>query len=265
LLLSVMIVVLAIAGAGEAWKRWGSLATASDDYVVTPAKISITPQPNWIHADVKGEVIRDASLSRLELRDPAVLEKVSQAFAMHSWVAKVKRVQKSFPAQLDVEIEYRRPVAMVEVNPNGRPGLLFIDAQGVLLPSEDFASNQARSYLRVAAGDVAPAGLYGTPWGSEKIAGAGRLAAAWGERWKPLDLYRIVVSEEPKSEITYELQTQGGARILWGHAPGSEVKHEPRAQAKIDRLLAWAGKTPLDHSGDRPLIDLRFDVKPDSS
>ena len=265
LLAAVTLLVLLGVGLTQAWNRWGKPATAGDDYVVTPAKISITPQPAWIHADVKAEVVRDGSLSRLDLRDRKLLETVSQAFAMHSWVAKVRQVRKRFPAHVTVELEYRKPVAMVEVELRGRPGLLFIDASSILLPSEDFAANQTKDYLRVSAGNAAPAGVYGTLWGSDKIAGAARLAAAWGDRWKPLGLYRIVITSDPNAQPVYELHTKTGTRVVWGRAPGAEVSpgpsNEPSPEQKISHLLQLAAESgSLDkHAaahGSAP-IDLR--------
>ena len=62
-------VAVAIGGALYGWHRFGSLATQSADYVLTPDRIHVTPQPPWIHADVKVEVVRSAGLSRLDLRD----------------------------------------------------------------------------------------------------------------------------------------------------------------------------------------------------
>jgi hypothetical protein len=251
----VVIVVLAAAayGLGEAWKRWGHAVLASEDYVVTPEQILVSPQPDWIHADIKAEVIRDSSLSRLDVRDRAVLERVGQAFALHSWVARVKQVRKSFPARIAVDLEYRQPVAMVEVTAQNRPGLLFVDAASILLPSEDFAANQARDYLRISAGNIAPAGVYGTPWGSELVAGAARLAAAWGDRWQAFNLYRIVIGDGGHGQPLYELQTQDGRRVIWGRAPGSELSGEPGVEAKIARLTELCSQQGGLSSDDRPL------------
>jgi hypothetical protein len=257
--LTALVMLAAIVGVNRAWQEWGAPATLSHDYVVTPDRIAITPLPTWIHADVKAEVVQAANLNRLELRDAKLVEEVSRAFALHAWVAKVGRVEKRFPAQVHVELEYRRPVAAVEVTDRGKPGLLFVDDQGVLLPSADFASNQGQDYLRIAVGNSSPAG-YGMPWGDDgqRVAGAARIAAAWGDRFHAADLYRIVVNEDAGGQLTYELRTPGETRVVWGAAPGREATAEPSAEQKIAALLAHiADKGPLDRpAGDR-LIDLR--------
>ena len=115
------------------------------EYEVAADRIAVTPAPAWIHADVKAEVLRSAAVGRLDLRDRHLVVHVASAFALHPWVAKVVRVEKRFPAQVTVELEYRRPVAAVEVADRGEAGLVFIDQESVLLPSADFAPPRATS------------------------------------------------------------------------------------------------------------------------
>ena len=278
-ILAAVLVGAALAGLLYAWQRWGEPGLNPAEYTVTLDRIVVTPQPAWIHADVKAEVLRSAGSTQLNLRDPQLVEALAAAFSLHPWVEKVIRVQKHYPARVDVELEYRRPVAAVEVASQKEPGLLFIDAQGVLLPSADFAQGQAKDFLRIVAGNETPASVYGTPWGSERIAGAARVAAAWEEtggknegvrsqesgvtaagpkRWQKLRLYRIVPLQSSSGEISYELRTAAGARIVWGAAPGSEPSGEPSPEQKIAALEHHvADKGPLDRENAPALIDLR--------
>jgi hypothetical protein len=258
LLLVAVIAVAALAGILAAWNRWGAPSTTGPDYIVTPDKIELSPQPAWIHADVKTEVVRASSLSHLELRDRRLVEQVAQAFALHPWIAKVTRVEKQFPAQLLVSVEYRRPVAAVEISREGKRELLFVDGEGVLLPSLDFAGNQAADYLRIGGISTTPASVYGAPWGDDAVAGAARIAAVWGERFKQAGLYRVLPSEASSGEITYELRTPGDTRVIWGQAPGRESTREPSPEQKIAALLAYiTDKGPLDRLGGEHLLDLR--------
>ncbi len=256
--LAAVVTVVAIIGLMLAWNRWGAPRAAGPDYVVTPERIELTTLPEWIHADVKAEVVRASSLSRLNLGDRRLVEQVAQAFALHPWIAKVIRVEKRFPAKVIVAVEYRRPVAAVELAREGMRELLFVDAEGVLLPSLDFAGNQAADYLRIAGIASTPASVYGSPWGDEAVAGAARVAAAWGSRFKQAGLYRILPSESASGEISYELRTPGDTRIVWGTAPGRESTTEPSAEQKIAALLAYiTDKGPLDRPGGERLLDLR--------
>ena len=273
-LLAAAVVGAALAGLLFAWQRWGEPNLNPDEYSVAPGQIVVTPQPPWIHADVRADVIRTAGRARLDLRDPRLVEEVAAAFALHPWVAKVVEVRKRYPARVDVKLEYRRPVAAVEVSAKNEPGLLFVDAAGVLLPSADFAPGQAKDFLRIAAGKETPAGIYGTAWGSERIAGAARIAAAWEgsgaedrgqntedrgpKRWQKLKLYRIVPLQASTGEIAYELRTQADVRIVWGAAPGSESAGEPTSEQKMALLEHYvADKGPLDRESGPATIDLR--------
>jgi hypothetical protein len=259
LVLTALLFSGAIGGALYAWRKWGDAAMQSPEYVVTPDRIVVTPQPAWIHANVKAEVIRSASLGRRNLRERGLVEQVAGAFGLHPWVAKVVRVEKRFPAQVNVELEYRRPALVVKLDMPEEKGLVFLDEHGVLLPTSDFAPSQAREFLRIMAAGEAPAGVYGTPWGSERMAGAARVAAAWGNRWQKLGLYWLVAARSNDGQLMYELRTQDEkVRVLWGRMPGRESTSEPPAEQKIAALVQYVhDKGPLDKLAGGATIDLR--------
>jgi hypothetical protein len=252
-------------GFQEAWRRWGEPSLASEPYLITPAQIAVSQQPAWIEVDVKAEAIRDGGLARLDLRDRALLDRVRRAFAVHNWVAQVKQVRKKpHPASVEVDLIYRRPVAAVEVAYRGRPELLLIDEQAVLLPSpsEAFAARNLPELLRIDAGDTAPAGPYGTDWGNPRVSAAAKIAVAWKEDWKELGLYRIVVTEDTNGRVGYEVQTRGRGRLLWGNPPGQESAGEPKPAEKIARAQQAQQRGELKDDPDAPPIDLSGGVAP---
>jgi hypothetical protein len=259
LLLTALVIAGAIGGSLYAWRRWGETALQGGEYTVTPERITVTPQPTWIHSNIKAEVVRSASLAKLDLRNRQLVEQVAQAFALHPWVAKVLRVEKRFPAQVNVELEYRRPVIVVKLDMPDEKGLLFLDQQSVLLPTHDFAASQAGSYLRIMAAGETPVSVYGTAWGSERIAGAAHVAAAWDNRWQPLGLYWIVAARTARGELVYELRTKDDhVRVVFGSPPGRESSSEPSVEQKIAALEQYVhDKGPLDKSGATTVIDLR--------
>ncbi|MBW8885331.1 MAG: hypothetical protein JF612_11300, partial [Planctomycetia bacterium] len=107
LVLTAIVVLAAIGGSIYGWRRWGEPSTGSPEYLVTAERISVTPQPAWIHTNVKAEVLRSLTGAKLEVVDRELVKKIAEAFALHPWVAKVVRVEKRFPAQVHVELEYR--------------------------------------------------------------------------------------------------------------------------------------------------------------
>jgi hypothetical protein len=266
-----MIALAMIAGiCGYGWKMlWEKVrdhVAASSDYRLDPETIEITPTPDWIHANLRAEVIRDASLDgTLSVLDPELTVRIARAFGLHPWVAKVERVSKRYPAAVQVDLIYRRPVAMVEVP---GPALLPVDAEGVLLPTEDFSPADARHYPRIAEIKTSPIGPVGTRWGDTRVSGAALVAAALGEHWDALKLNHVVASGRQSSlpggreTDAYELYTKAGTPIDWGRPPGAEIPGEAPAASKIERLLDHAAK----HGGslDNAAKPQRLDVRPSS-
>jgi len=122
-----------------------------------------------------------------------------------------------------------------------------VDGEGVLLPPEDFRAEDIRRFPlarnvstlpRVGAGDV---------WSDPAVLGAARLAALLTPQqdetdpWRSLGLAAILLPQSPPNggqPLTYELQTTGGSRIIWGHAPGGDSL-EPSPDQKLARLVYY--------------------------
>ncbi len=255
-----------VAGAAALWARFGQGIVSSNpsQYEVSLQRIHVTEAPSWIKADVRGEVFHDAGWHE---QQPSILEedltlRVAQAFEQHTWVANVTRVTKQSPATVSVELEYRRPVAMVEVDYQGQGGLLPVDAAGVLLPPEDFSAEDALTYPRITVDYSGPSGSVGTPWGDQRVAGAALIASVLLEQWSELGLYRVVCQpmEQPVTVVppTYELHTRGDTRVIWGHVPGSEPAGEATAEQKLVRLERYIQQHGPLHAPDAEAeIDVR--------
>lgn len=257
--------ILAIAAilAGGWFFVWGRVhehVLASPDYRLDPRNITLTAPPRWIHADVKAEVIRDASFDQtLSILEPDLTVRIAQAFALHPWIQRVNRVSKKHPASVEVDVEYREPVAMVEVS----GGLLPVDREGVLLPSDDFSPAAARNYPRISGVNSEPVGPVGTNWGDTHVVGAAKVAAVCAPHWQVLRLYRVVAMPRlagsvSASEGGFELYTHAGTQIVWGHAPGKELPSEMPSAEKIRQLVGYAQeKGSLDPPTGSQRIDLR--------
>ena len=241
------------------WKEVRPQVLGSDAYLLTPDDVQITPTPDWIRADVRGEVFRDASLEGpLSIMDEDLAGRIAAAFSLHPWVAKVVRVTKHHPAGVQVELDYRRPVCMVETP----DGLQPVDIEGVLLPREDFSPVEAARYARVTGIDTAPLGPVGTRWGDGRVVDAAEIAALLGPAWQELKLDRIAPAQGTpavySSATTYELFTRGGTRILWGHGPASKLPSEIPAIDKAARLKQYAAQNgSLEGPGGPQVLDVR--------
>lgn len=233
--LGAILVGLAAAGLGwMAWSRLGDRVRSGSDLVLHPESIELRGVAPWVRADVRTEALRDASLDvGLPLDDPELVRRLARAFAMHPWVREVTSVTVRHPAAADVAIRCREPVAMVAVP----GGLLAVDAEGVVLPSDDFTPESAAAFPRVAGIASGPQGAVGFPWGDPVVEEAAAVAAAIGPDWKPLALVGCrVAPAAPDAARAWELFDDEGRTIRFGSAPGRERTGEPTAAVKIARL-----------------------------
>lgn len=253
-LIVLLVIVGAFAGAWYAtWRSVRARVLSSDDFLVTFEKVEITPLPEWIHTDIRVQVFRDASLDRpLSIADDDLVERVRGAFALHPWVAKVERVQKFHPARVQVQLVYRRPVCMVEVAGEWIP----VDAEGVVLPREDFSPVEAARYPRLTGIDTVPPGIAGTRWNDARVLGGAEIAAALADSWEQLGLSRIVAKRPTGSGFvevpSFELLTRKGTAIAWGRAPSGDAPGEipiPEKIARIQRYLAEHGSLESQPGG----------------
>jgi hypothetical protein len=241
------------------WHEVRGHVLSSSDYRVTPQEVEITPLPGWIHTDIRAEVFRNASLDGpLSIMDDNLAERIATAFSLHPWVAKVRRVTKHHPARVKVELEYRRPVLMVEVP----GGLLPVDARGVLLPGGDFSPIEKSRFPRLIGCETVPLGTAGESWGEARVVGAAELAAVLGSAWEELRLAQIIPcagsSAGGPDEIAYVLTTRGGTRIIWGSAPGARAAGEPSPAEKLAALRQHAAAFETSAGRDGPQeLDLR--------
>jgi hypothetical protein len=245
-----------------AWRQWGLPATRGPQYAITVEKIQTSPVPAWIRANVVEEVVRDGSLHAHSILDPQLTIKVADAFRLHPWVRTVRRVSKAHPARVEVDLEFRRPAALVEVTTPDARGVLPVDGDGVLLPREDFVDEQgqllaeALHYPVIVAGDSFPEGPAGSSWGDLTVYGGARIAEVFGEAWGKCGLFKIAPAPAGQSEdgnSRFLLLARNGSRVLWGPAPGDKPNDLALAQEKVERLLEYAETHRPFDAGAKPV------------
>ncbi len=214
------------------------------EYRLSATQIEVTKPPHWIPHNFVEQVVDQADLSHeLSLLDDNLVAEVAEAFCHSPWVEEVVSVKKSYPARVVVGLNYRRPVAMVEV----RQGHYPIDGHGVVLPAQEFSVADTRDYPTISGVVSTPQGPAGTDWGDPVVEDAASLAASLAASWKTLGLASIVCprtseghsSSEGHSKIdegVFALISKGGSRIIWGHAPNTDHPGELSTTQKIGRL-----------------------------
>jgi hypothetical protein len=263
LAIAVLLVVAVLAMAGrELWRRAAPYVIGRERYLLPGDRITISPPPEWIVSDVRGQVVHHAGLDRrLSMLDPNFAGTIQNAFALHPWVASVDRVEKAFPPAVHVVLTYRRPVAAIEAPQGEGFQLLPVDEQGVRLPAEDVPAIRLR-YLPRLTGVVGPPPA-GQTWDDPRVVGGVDLAARLAGDWESLHLFEIVPSARPEIQgdrryFVYDLRSGGGTQIIWGAPPQEIVPGEDAFDVKLQRLKQCAAQYgPLDSVKSPAVIDIR--------
>jgi hypothetical protein len=255
-------------GARLLWLQQAPGIAQQPQYRLAIESVRITPLPPWIRSDVKAEALRDAGLAgNLSVLDDGevFLARIKTAFELHPWVASVERVTKRLPSALDIELNYRKPVAAVESSDASGITLLPVDEYAVRLPDGDFSEVERRYLPRISGVTGRP--LVGDTWVDVRVVGGAQLAAALADVWQRLRLVEILANVEPilsdgETACTFEIVTSGGTRIVWGAAPGKEDSaDESSVEEKRQRLLEYAAQHEhLDSIRGPAELDIRNEL-----
>jgi hypothetical protein len=227
----------ALAGGWILVTRFSDQAAADRSNILGPEQVELVGAANWIQGDLKAEALRDASLDNgLPLDDPELARRLARAFDIHPWVREVVSVTLRHPARARVEIRCREPVAMVSVP----GGLLAVDAEGIVLPSDDFTAESAARYPKLSGVESGPRGAAGFAWGDPLVEEGAAIAAVIGPEWEPLGLHTIRPATLKKPPQPWELAGPGDRVISFGSAPGHELANEPTAAMKAAMLRRLA-------------------------
>ncbi|MGV3484749.1 MAG: hypothetical protein ACO1RT_10055 [Planctomycetaceae bacterium] len=232
-----------VIGGYIAWHRWGAEHVSKRYYGIDPALIHVTARPEYISTDIARAVYSDTRLDQLSLLDPAAAARIASAFSFHPWVRRVVAVRKLPGGEVDVHLQYRRPVAMVFVisrHPEIKGRSFFaVDEDGVLLPPTEFSRDETMKYLHIEVPDVYPTGGIGSSFGDNRVTGAAKVAAVLEPFRDQLKLRSIRMAESSRTAPVpqYELFTVDGRNLFWGSAPGEEMYGEPASDVKLRQWL----------------------------
>lgn len=240
------------------WKQAGAQLAIDTRYTLTAESIDLPEPPEWIHHDLRPEILAYLGESgRVSILDDELAERIHRAAESHPWIAAVSGVRKTFPARVQIACEYRKPAAMIRVP----EGLLPVDAGGVLLPTRDFTPQEAARYPRIEGIETPPSDVAGRPWADPRVVAAAKLAEMLSPYWTQLQFVRIVPSQpQPTigSPVSLEIQTRGGSRVIWGSPPDILRDDEAPSEVKMRRLdIYFKEHGSLEGLNGPQLFDLR--------
>lgn len=266
LILAVIVLLASGVAARKLWDGLHDRLAGSPQYQITAEKIHLSPDPVpvWIRSDVKSEVLRDSRLigTATLLGDTReTQQQLVDAFEIHPWIRTVRRIEFAGRSRIEIDLEYREPVAVIEVAGTGQLELLPVDCDGVRLPDEDLTDVE-KSYLpRIADIEVRP--LIGDALTDLRVVGAVKLAAGLRSVWEEFQLLDLVPSEYPEvyrshRYYSYDIRSNGGTLIRWGAAPKLGPPSEGTFDEKLARLQRYVRENgALDSIDSHKLIDVR--------
>ncbi|QDT34816.1 cell division protein FtsQ/DivIB [Thalassoglobus polymorphus] len=224
-------------------------------------------QPNeWVPGTLIDTVLINSEFpERISLLQPNLSRDVAEALHAHPWVHHVDSVRLTNERSIRASLKYRLPVAFVETN----EGLFPVDAEGVLLPAVDFKIEDIDKLPHITNVLTKPIGKAGTPWGGGIVESAAKIAAAltpnqnMEKYWNRFELTSIVAPDVKEGQMTaddmtFELATRGGSRVVWGKPPGADDL-EPTVQQKIGRMEQYLSRFGKFDEPDGPYrIDIRL-------
>lgn len=283
--ISVLIVAVALIAIGyTGWNQVWPMVRDRPEYQASLADLWITKPPPWVERDMLREVQQQAGLpATFSLLQGDVARRLAEAFAEHPWVERVEQVRIRRGGAIAVQLRYRRPVAMVQT-----PGhLLPVDAQGTLLPAEDFTDQEASELPLIRGVHTSPLCQVGERWDDPLVVGAAKIAEVLRPHWVQLDLQALegvfwslaaapdaadgsdeasfdASPEQPQgagadaSNGTFYLLSRGGTRVVWGRPPDTDHPGEIPASDKIARLQKYVA----DHGSlDAPNGPYELDIR----
>ncbi len=261
LTLFILATVATIVGGIWLWQSNKSELLDRAAFQLTSERLSVTPQPEYVATDLKKAAFDGSQLADVNLLDSDLVSKVHAAFSVHSWIRQVAVRKNRFG--VDVELTYRKPVALVEFGDNL---LLPVDQNGVVLDGADFNSKYADQLPRISVESPQVGSLvHGDAWPDERIVAAAMIAELILPTAKDWGILRIahvpltVGSNAPEGEFEF-LTAAGnsGIRVLWGSPPGFERLNEVSPAQKLETLGQWISERgSLADIGTTQTIDLR--------
>ena len=247
------------------WYYYGAKQLDRTLYALKLENVEITPQPRWIHTDLKAEVYRLNRLSQLSLLEPSATATIAHAFEANVCVKSVNHVRKLSGGKVQIDVTYRQPAAMVLPDPppsvDGGVGVYAIDDEGVVLPRAEFSQAQVYDFFVIIVKHLQLDGKnngFRDPRIGEALPLCRLLEPVRAElRLRCIDVDADGMDLQLAGFNSWQLtvRDKDDRTIIWGHAPGKETKDEMLVEEKIASMRAWLSAPPS--SGSAAVLDLR--------
>jgi len=226
------------------------------------------PAPEWAKIDLKRLLLEvPAGQAAPNIMDTDVVSRTAATLQSVGWIANVNQVRKSAEG-LDIDVRYRIPVGIVELNHTTVPGwdrnktaqVMPVDSSGTVMPA-DIVQHVEPPRISVFNPQSLNLLRPWTVWRDPRVVDAAAIMNQIGLRAQQLGVYRVMTMRSSRqmsaSQIPFELWPEHGTKVIWGNAPGKEVAGEASAEVKLDALVRFVSQHgSIEHMPDRR-VDLR--------
>ena len=132
-------------GVASLWFSLRAKIVDQDVYKLEPQNVRVWNPPAWVPRDLVREALDnlppEIKTDELNALDPRLVDAVVRAFSDCPWVEKVESAIASYPARIDLIVEFRKPVAFVDASSQGFKELLELLEQR--FPDDEFVKTLA--------------------------------------------------------------------------------------------------------------------------
>lgn len=258
------------------WERYKTRILPPQEFLLTESNVELTPQPLWSDLDLKQVVLGDTRAKEYQpksVMDAAIVGETADALKSIGFIENIDRIEKS-KAGLKVDLTYRQPVGMVEINSMTMPKAKFkdlapvnlhVDRHGVLMGGRLSERRGDHLLISIANPMYMDQLLTWSQWQDSRVQDAAKIADLLRDQWKALGLFRLTTYRSRASaldrRIPYQLWTEPGRQyrvhLIWGNPPGEELANEAPAATKIVALQKYVqANGPFNQMTDR-IVDVR--------
>lgn len=220
------------------------------------APLEVLHKPDWCSEPYFSEAIRTSMqlTGKVSLFDKGVVNQLLNKYQRNGWVAKVKSIEKQFPNKIKMQLELRRPVAVVEMKKwSNRSSYYLVDQDNVRLPGEYYTIPSIPITLPVIVGVRSSPPLAGEKWLDKGLSDALDVAGVLKKYqvYHKLDVAGIDITNIDgkinKKSTEIVIVTKNNVQIEWGRPIKTNKLFEISAEEKIKNLYRVLEISPQLH------------------
>ncbi|MEK7309812.1 MAG: hypothetical protein AAB038_03260 [Planctomycetota bacterium] len=214
-------------------------------YQINLAPLEVLAAPDWCNDPSFEDAIRNSMKleGQISIFDKDLIPRLLAKYENNPWVARVDSIEKQFPNKLNVKLELRRPVVVVELKKwNNRSFYYLVDKDSVRIPGEYYTVPNLPITLPIVVGVRNSPPMPGQRWQDQGLTDAIDVAGAFKQYdvYQKLDIAAIDITNsggrrnKQSSEIV--ILTGNHTQIEWGRPVNTDKPFELSAAEKIKNL-----------------------------